>query len=157
MNNIQKQGGFTMTEVLVTMVVLAIGLLGMAGLQVTGLRNNQTAYYRSQATLLAYDLADRMRANRAGVASGDYVAAVAALPTTTPNSSCTTNTGCTTTQMAQNDVAEWQAVLSTVLPLGQGDLVAAGTGYTISLTWDDSKDGAVDGNDPTFQMGFQPR
>ena len=156
MNKIEKQCGFTMAEVLVAMAVLAVGLLGMAGIQVTGLRNNQTAYYRSQATLLAYDLADKMRANRAGVTSGTYVTAVAALPATTPNGSCTTTTGCTTTQMAQNDVAEWQGVLSAVLPLGQGNLVVAGTGYTISLTWDDNKDSTVDGNDPTFQMSFQP-
>jgi len=48
---------------LVAMLVLAIGLLGLAGLQVVGLRNNQSAYLRAQATQLAYDMADRMRTN----------------------------------------------------------------------------------------------
>ncbi len=55
--------GFTLIEVLIAMLVLAVGLLGLAGLQATSLRNNQSAYNRSQATQLAYDLADRMRAN----------------------------------------------------------------------------------------------
>ncbi len=56
--------GFTLLEILVAVLVLSIGLLGIAGLQVTGLRFNHSAYARTQATLLAYELADRMRANR---------------------------------------------------------------------------------------------
>jgi type IV pilus assembly protein PilV len=55
--------GFTLIEVLVAMVVLTVGLLGLAGLQATSLKNSQNAYYRSVATQLAYDMADRMRAN----------------------------------------------------------------------------------------------
>src|SRR5664280_455779 len=58
-----KNSGFTLLEVLIAMLVLAVGLLGLAGLQATSLRNNQSAYNRSQATQLAYDLADRMRNN----------------------------------------------------------------------------------------------
>ena len=61
--------GFTLIEVLIAMLVLAVGLLGLAGLQATSLKNNQSAYNRSQATQLAYDMADRMRANVAGVAT----------------------------------------------------------------------------------------
>jgi len=56
-----KTTGFTLIEVLVAVVVLAGGLLGLAALQVTSLSSNQTAYNRSQATQLAYDIADRMR------------------------------------------------------------------------------------------------
>lgn len=55
--------GFTLIEILISVVVLAIGLLGMAALQMNGLRNNQSAYFRAQATQLAYDMADRMRTN----------------------------------------------------------------------------------------------
>ena len=56
--------GITLIEVLVTVVVLAFGLLGLAGLQANSLRNNHSAYLRSQATYLATDIIDRMRANR---------------------------------------------------------------------------------------------
>ena len=59
------QRGATLIEVLVAMLVLSIGLLGLAGMQMTALKSNQSAYYRSQATVLAYDIIDRMRANRA--------------------------------------------------------------------------------------------
>lgn len=61
-----RQNGFTLLEVLVAMLVLSIGLLGLAGLMASSLRNNHSAYYRTQATWLAYDVIDRMRVNGAG-------------------------------------------------------------------------------------------
>lgn len=66
------QRGATLIEVLVAMLVLSIGLLGLAGMQMTALKSNQSAYYRSQATVLAYDIIDRMRANRADALNGVY-------------------------------------------------------------------------------------
>ena len=70
-----KNTGFTLIEVLIAMIVLAVGLLGLAGLQATSLRNNQSAYNRIKATQLAYDIADRMRANytEAKKSKGDNV------------------------------------------------------------------------------------
>ena len=59
----KKNTGFTLIEVLIAMIILAVGLLGLAGLQATTLKNNQSAYNRIKATQLAYDIADRMRAN----------------------------------------------------------------------------------------------
>ena len=64
--------GFTMLEVLVAILVLSLGLLGLAGLQTVGLRNNAGSAQRTIATQLAYDMADRMRANYASVLAGDY-------------------------------------------------------------------------------------
>ncbi len=58
----RHQEGATLIEVLIAIVVLSIGLLGLAGLQATSVQSNHSAYQRSQATLLGYDLADRMRA-----------------------------------------------------------------------------------------------
>ena len=69
---IKSQRGFTLIEVLIAIVVLAIGLLGLAGLQASSLKNNTSAYTRSQAQLLAYDMLDRLRANREGVINGSY-------------------------------------------------------------------------------------
>lgn len=66
------QRGMTLIEVLVALLVLAIGLLGVAALQAIGLKTGRSAYERSQATMLAYDLADRMRARRADALNGDY-------------------------------------------------------------------------------------
>ena len=63
--------GFSLIEVLVALFVLSIGLLGLAALQTTGLRFSHQSYERTQATLQAYDIIDRMRTNKSG--TGDTV------------------------------------------------------------------------------------
>lgn len=150
-----KNAGFTLIEVLIAMVVLAVGLLGLAGLQATSLRNNQSAYNRSQATQLAYDLADRMRANVAGKATytsilpGAATAKTNCLPTTMPV------TGCSPAEMAENDLFEWNLAVTTTLPSGVG-IIAVATGvYTITINWDDDRNGNTDSKDPNFQTSFQ--
>src|SRR5699024_7298926 len=67
-----RMGGLTLIEVLVTMLVLSIGLLGLAGLQALMLYQHHSAYQRSQATILTYDIIDRMRTNRNAALNGDY-------------------------------------------------------------------------------------
>jgi type IV pilus assembly protein PilV len=64
----RRQRGFTLVEVLVTIIVMAIGILGVAGLQLAGMRSNHSAYLRTQATIAASDLIDRMRADPAAFA-----------------------------------------------------------------------------------------
>lgn len=66
------QGGMTLIEILVAIVVLSVGLLGLAGLQLKGLQVNQGSTYRSQAAILVEDIADRMRADRAAAIGGSY-------------------------------------------------------------------------------------
>ena len=87
-----RQKGFTLLEVLVAVLVLAIGLLGLAGLQATSLRVNQSASMRSQATNLAYDMADRIRANRGAALAGSYDSQ--ALATTPPACAVITLNSC---------------------------------------------------------------
>jgi type IV pilus assembly protein PilV len=139
------QKGFGLLEVLVTLVILAIGLLGLAGLQATGLKNNLSAYHRSQATQLSYEIADRMRANVAGISS--YVSG-----TPTATASCGTTTGCSAENMAKNDLFEWNAVLADVLPSGVGTITQSGAIYSISVTWDDDRDGTS----TEFETSMQP-
>ena len=143
------QAGFSLLEVLISLVILAIGLLGLAGLQAAGLKNNFSAYHRTQATQLAYDMADKMRSN---------ISAISSYPTTDSSSvntasSCDSN--CSTSQMAQNDLYEWNQRLTSELPLGQGAISSSSEIYTISIQWDDNRDGVMDGNDPDFQVSFQ--
>jgi type IV pilus assembly protein PilV len=68
-----RSRGFTLLEILVALLILTIGLLGLGTLQMTSLRYNHSALLRSQATLLAQDILDRMRANRATAVGGSYV------------------------------------------------------------------------------------
>jgi type IV pilus assembly protein PilV len=138
-----QQSGFTMLEVLVAIVVLAFGLLGLAGLQADGLRNNTSAYMRSQATLMAYDMLDRMRANTVGVKNGDYDDLLQTTPT---NPGCIyTNTGCSIAQISENDAYEWSQTLAQRLPSGQGRVTGTGSGsvFTITVMWDDYRTGAT--------------
>lgn len=128
-----NQSGFNLIEVLIALVVISVGLLGLAALQMTSLQQNQSAYQRSQATLLAYDITDRMRANIDQVTAGNYFAASGAV-----NSSCVSYSasaaGCTAIQMASHDIAEWQASLATELPSGNGRVCRSDlTGDAIGL------------------------
>jgi type IV pilus assembly protein PilV len=146
-----KNAGFTLIEVLIAMLVLAIGLLGLAGLQVTSLRNNQSAYNRGQATQLSYDLADRMRANIAGIATYTAILPGAAMA----KANCLTTTGCIPADMAENDLFEWNRAVTSTLPSGVGTITLAGNVFTISITWDDNRDGDIDSDDPALQTSFQ--
>ena len=150
-----KNAGFTLIEILIAVVVLAVGLLGLAGLQATSLRNNQSAYNRSQATQLAYDLADRMRANFAGKAA---YTAILPLSSATEKTNCLPTTllasGCSYTEMAENDLFEWNLAVTTTLPGGIGTLAVSANVFTISITWDDDRDGN-DSNNPNFQTSFK--
>ena len=158
MNSLQshamnKNVGFTLIEVLIAMVVLAVGLLSLAGLQATSLRNNQSAYNRSQATQLAYDLADRMRANAniTGLATYTTISPIAA----TAKGNCLILTGCSQTDMAENDLYEWNSAVTTSLPGGVATVTVLTDVYTVTINWDDNRDGNTDNNDPSFQTSFR--
>ena len=158
------QHGTTLIEVLVSLLILAFGLLGMAGLQTVSLRNNQSAYFRTQATMFANDMVERMRANIIAVDSGGYDDVVG---TATP--ACLSVAGCTPTQMAAQDVDEWEDAVIAALPSGTSvvcldatanDGTAAahacdglGTIYAIKIWWDDDRDGTAE---QRFVLSFQP-
>lgn len=128
-----------MVEILVTIVVIAIGLLGLAGLQATSLRNTESSYQRSQAATLAYDMLDRMRANTGGVTNGDYNSITSA--PTSSYTDCTAN-NCDVDEMATFNNGDWQAKIAAVLPSGSGSVSGSGSGsvFTITITWDDDRD-----------------
>lgn len=123
------QQGATLIEVLIAIVVLSIGLLGMAGLQATSIQSNYSAYYRSQATVLAYDYADRIRANRTTALSMTS-------DTSFPTSSSTNSVS--GTQFAK-DKAQWLNMLALTLPDGTGRVERNGTLITISIRWTDDR------------------
>lgn len=140
-NTHHQTHGFTLIEILVTLVVLSIGLLGLAGLQLNGLKSNHNAYLRSQATILTLDIADRMRANRTSAIAGSYDIGMGEEPA---DASCEgIGSNCSTAALAGADLSEWKAILANSLPQGDGSIartVAGGTTLvTIIVQWDDSK------------------
>lgn len=137
MSRLNGQKGFTLVEAMVALVVLAVGMLGIAGLYVTSLRSGGGAIYRMQAVNLATDLADRIRANPG--ANLAYAGAGA-------NNNCY-GTGaalCLPPAMAANDLFVWQAQLANILPNGAGVVAAVlvpGSSnlyaYTITVSWNE--------------------
>ncbi|HOB61103.1 MAG TPA: type IV pilus modification protein PilV [Candidatus Competibacteraceae bacterium] len=123
---IPKHAGFTLLEILVSIIILAVGLLGLASLQATSIRFNQSAYLRSQATVLAYDMIDRMRANIVAAHNGNYDIAV----------TDTAPTG--TSQLTDIDRRQWRIALSH-LPSGTGGITHSGDQFTVIVQWDDSR------------------
>ena len=154
----RKQSGFTLLEVLIALLILSIGLLGLASLQTNGLRSNQMASMRTTATQLAYDIADRMRANPGGVDAQNYVITAAAADPTIPTGQSCEAIACTSAQMATYDLAQWRAAARN-LPGGTTSVTRTVTGavvtHTITVFWDEYRQGisgTACGSDPTVDL-----
>ena len=143
-----RNHGFTLLEVMIALVIFSFGLLALAALMAKGLQYNTSALHRSYASSQAYDMADRMRANRLGIDAGNYDSVSGA--GTDPG--CISS-GCTPAQMAQYDGWAWNSVTAAVLPRGSGTVLMSGSTYSITLTWDDDRDGAAD---DSFVFELQP-
>ncbi|MCW5618894.1 MAG: type IV pilus modification protein PilV [Nitrosomonas sp.] len=137
-----KSRGISMLEVLITILIVSLGLLGMAGLITTGMKSNATAHYRSVATNQAQDIADRMRANLSGVRDGFYDALTTSIPAGTD---CIA-TECNALQVSVFDHAQWNDVNARVLPGGAGTVTGSLVdGFLIVVMWVEKEmDGAVD-------------
>ncbi|WP_265944221.1 type IV pilus modification protein PilV [Dechloromonas sp. A34] len=130
----QKQNGISLIEILVSIVIISFGLLGVAGLLTTGLKSTQGSQVRTQASFMAYDMADRMRTNREVARDGQYATAASA-----------------TNAIAVADKADWKTAVET-LPAGVGTVTMNNTSFfTITIEWDDSK---VAGGSATQQFVF---
>lgn len=129
----QREGGFSMVEVLVSLLVLSLGLLGLAALQSNSMKSTHSAHLRTQATLYAYDMLDRLRANREAARAGAYdLAPEDAAPTCNPLAY----------DLVDCDRAEWRADVAS-LPDGTGAIgYDAGTQFaTVFVQWNDERAG----------------
>ncbi len=131
----KSAAGFTLLEVLVALVVLSIGLLGLSGLQTSSLRNNHSAFLRSQATLAITDIMDRMRANSDAANADNYDINYGATPSAT---SCASN--CTAQAVANMDLVEWRSYVER-LPGGEGEIDVDANGVAeVKVRWADTRD-----------------
>ncbi|WP_367606226.1 type IV pilus modification protein PilV [Legionella sp. W05-934-2] len=144
----KKQQGFSLLEVLISVVVLSVGMLGIAALQANAIKYNQSAQLRAVAITQVGNMADRMLANSAGIQAGAYDN-ITGIPS---NPSCTV---CTSAEVAQRDAYEWNTINGQLLPNGQGTVTRNGTLLLITMRWDNSRTGATGlncGGDPTVDL-----
>lgn len=148
----RRQQGFSLLEVLVTITITAIALLGAAGLQLRALQIGQSSQSRSQAVLLTADLTERMEGNKSAAKNGNYVFdSSSSLGTVTDCSSV----ACTDVQMATYDVSNWKAKVQAQLPqVTSWSITYDTTGatiYSIAINWNERRvnttyDAAVTGS-----------
>ncbi|MEY2853463.1 MAG: type pilus modification protein PilV [Pseudomonadota bacterium] len=151
-------GGYVLVEALITVLIFAIGMLGVVGLQTVALSSTSISNQRSEATVLALDMADRMRAN---LGSADGTPGVGYDLVTPANNGCRkvyagsitgTPAACTTAQVAADDLQDWQDQIQQSLPGGDGDVCidstpndgvagtpacnGLGNSYAVKVFWD---------------------
>ncbi len=167
----KRQSGFNLIENMVTLFIISVGMLGIAGMQLTALKVNQNSHFYSQALILGKDIADRMRANMIGVVNGNYDLGSETFDVAIGlNGNCQNENGCSARDMAGHDIQQWWDKLETTLPIGNGfvcidstpsfdpadyvgmavDTVPAtcdgiGDSYVIHVVWDmgNEKDGNI--------------
>ena len=132
------QKGFSMLEVLITLVIIAIALLGTAGLQILAMRMGQSGQFRTQAVFLASDMAERIESNKA--AAVNYVLASTSIPSVAATD-CSANS-CDNATMASWDISQWgNAIVASGLPQASWQISQISAGnpstYNIVIRWTD--------------------
>ena len=136
MGHSNRHAGFTMLEVLVTLFVIAVALLGTAGLQSFASRVNQGGQLRTQAVILGLDLLERIEANNEAAKVGAYVADP--LPDDAPVDCFAMS--CTPTDLALYDLVQFKTKLEAALPNGDATVTRTGAGpwtYTVQINWEE--------------------
>lgn len=156
---LKDKSGFSLIELLVAVVVVAVGILGIASLQVVSLQQNRSALFRAEALQVGNDILDRMRANPAI----DYAPVLANAAPAASKNCLNALLNCTHAEMAEFDIAQWKcnvnpyqsdgtphelcvtySILGTALPSGSGGITVNNDGvYTIRVEWADDRNGTV--------------
>jgi type IV pilus assembly protein PilV len=156
---LKKSQGFTIIEVLVSMVILAIGVLGLGVMQITSMQNTQSGQMRSQASILGYDMIDSMRTNIPSVTAGAYALNINAKDQVAPN--CYgADADCSIGEMAISDIEHWRTSLAASLPSGRGSIVTSDlvdtTLVTVTIQWVDPYS-AANGREQTIVLSELPK
>ena len=129
-----KNRGFTLLEVLISVFLIALALLGSAALQAYSVKVTQGSQFRAQAVVLGMDLAERIEANNTAAVAGGYVAT---LPSSASVTDCIASP-CSASQLAIYDLDQLQQNLARQLPGATASITRTGAGpfvYTIQISW----------------------
>ena len=152
----RRQAGFSLLEVLIATLVLSAGLLGLAGLQIAGMKTTHNSYQMQQATWLVHDLLERMRVNRAGAYAGNYNGTLDGATACGTAPTCAVATACTKAETANIDLFQVRCGTGTVGGL-RNDLMGASltvtcvggvcrNGVNINVVWSERNASSKVGN-----------
>lgn len=159
----RSQSGYSLIEVMVALLILSIGMLGVGGMVLGASKDTRGAFYRTKAVALAWDMAERIRANRtAGIAYAVDQTGNGADNSCSATRTNTTPLTCTTTTLAAHDIFEWKTALAGKergLPQGMGSIVfnnaTSPPTYTITVNWSDGIVEADDDDAPSVSVVTQ--
>lgn len=134
-----RQLGFSMIEILISLVIISTALLGTAGLQLYAMRMTKGGEFRTQAVFLAADIGERMEANKLGATAGSYT--VAAASAASAASTCMSSV-CSSGALAAWDISQWEnSIMASGMPNPSWRIVQTVAGnpatYTITINWTD--------------------
>jgi type IV pilus assembly protein PilV len=130
--------GFSLIEVLIAMLILAVGILGAGAMQTVGMQVTQGASYRSQAVILASEMVDRMYSNRA-VAASYPVADTSAVVVAAAPGCLIAAVGCSPADIATADISNWADRIK-ALPGGTGTIQQQANGdYIVRISWNENE------------------
>lgn len=139
-NTINRQRGVSLIESMISLLVISVGLLGIAALQITSMKQNNSALHHSHAVWTAYNISDRIRANFSQFDS------YAGIDTNSSYTQDCTTSACTAPQLVTWDASEWSILLQN-LPAGRGIISSPGANKLIvAVMWDDEGTGATGTN-----------
>ncbi len=155
MLNRKNQQGVSLIESMIALIVISVGLLGIAALQLTAMGQNSSALNHSQAVWISYNISDRIRANNNQVnpLNSQFLQYSGIDTNQNYNQECLTQ-ACTAQQMMTADATDWVTMMS-ALPGGRGRITPTANGLLVTVMWDDEGTGASGincGNDPEVDL-----
>lgn len=130
---LRAQCGVTMIEVLVAILIFAIGLLGVAGMQTLALKSTNNSNTRTLVTMHAYEIAERIRANMPAAEAGDYDGIKTSTAKASTPTDCRPN--CTPSGLAALDAKEWVTNLEADVPTATAQVAYANGEAQITINW----------------------
>jgi type IV pilus assembly protein PilV len=141
---LHDESGVSLIEVLVSLLIFSIGMLGLAGLQGTALKTADSSNLRATAAILSHEILENMRANRTAALAGQYNLDITAQTPASPTKDCDT-ASCTSAELAAHDLDKWWNKIvgnnntASQFPNGDASIAVANGVTTITILWNDAR------------------